>query len=735
MANLKGGTVIYGNATVNGSLNAAAVIVNGLQLQTSSTFAGGTINQILIVNTSTSSTSITSGALVVTGGVGVGGTLYVGGTVTASNAFITGSPTVGGGMYVGGTVTASNAFITGAPTVGYYTAIGPALYLGNNAGSYPGGQIFINYNSLALVSATSGVDTYVSTNATGASPTTGIKVKGSTGDVIILNASSSISTTTGALQVAGGVGVGGNIWVGGGVNASSSLITGGVINTPYQISSPKGLSHLGTGSLALISSFNPGNAPGSLTIDPTGRFFYHMNNALANTGTISQYTINPVTGVLTTITNNILTGGQPAPITMDPLGRFVFAPTSYTGTVVTFLINTSTGALSTVSSISTVTFTRTDGMAVEPLGRYAFVYGGANAMVSYSIQSNGVLTNPVVTSGLPGYVTSLLTDPTGNFVYAFDTNNLRSYSINQITGSLSFISTTPNINGAANFNAPCIDPSGRFIYGSWTGGFQLFLSNPLTGVVTSSTIYSIPSSLTNPVVDPTGHYLYISGALTIVYTYLINQITGQLTTVTSVASISNPANNTIDPSGRFYYATNGFNGGGINHYAINNFSAGSGIFAGNLNVNGYTLIGYTSSNGSYPLQVNGQIYATNATIATSDAQFKTNVQTLTNALSLVNSFNPVTFDWIPDDTHNFDTSTTYVGFVAQDLLAILNSTSYVNSIIKSSASTNEDGSTNEVLGLASTQLIPLLTKAIQELSSQVTGLQAQVSALTTPTQG
>ena len=95
----------------------------------------------------------------------------------------------------------------------------------------------------------------------------------------------------------------------------------------------------------------------------------------------------------------------------------------------------------------------------------------------------------------------------------------------------------------------------------------------------------------------------------------------------------------------------------------------------------------------------------------------------------------MTFDWIPDDTHNFDTSTTYVGFVAQDLLSTLNSTSYVNSVIKLSTSTNEDGSTNEILGLAPTQLIPLLTKAIQELSSQVTELQAQVAALTTSTQG
>ncbi|HEY4942153.1 MAG TPA: hypothetical protein VII56_12065 [Rhizomicrobium sp.] len=38
---------------------------------------------------------------------------------------------------------------------------------------------------------------------------------------------------------------------------------------------------------------------------------------------------------------------------------------------------------------------------------------------------------------------------------------------------------------------------------------------------------------------------------------------------------------------------------------------------------GYLLIGYTASNGGYNLQVNSQIYATNATIATSDLNLKT----------------------------------------------------------------------------------------------------------------
>lgn len=41
-----------------------------------------------------------------------------------------------------------------------------------------------------------------------------------------------------------------------------------------------------------------------------------------------------------------------------------------------------------------------------------------------------------------------------------------------------------------------------------------------------------------------------------------------------------------------------------------------------FNTNGYLLVGYTSSNGAYKLQVNSQIFATSSTIATSDRRLK-----------------------------------------------------------------------------------------------------------------
>jgi len=82
---------------------------------------------------------------------------------------------------------------------------------------------------------------------------------------------------------------------------------------------------------------------------------------------------------------------------------------------------------------------------------------------------------------------------------------------------------------------------------------------------------------------------------------------------------------------------------------------------------GELLIGYTSDNGAYRLQVNGQIFATSATIATSDGRYKENIVPLTGALSDVCALNPVQFSWKKHPVHDFDIETPTVGFIAQEV--------------------------------------------------------------------
>ena len=160
-----------------------------------------------------------------------------------------------------------------------------------------------------------------------------------------------------------------------------------------------------------------------------------------------------------------------------------------------------------------------------------------------------------------------------------------------------------------------------------------------------------------------------------------------------------------------------------------------------IDTSGNLLVGYTSSNGAYKLQVNSQIFATSSTIATSDARYKQNVQTLNGALNIVKALRPVSFDWKKHPVHAFDTENTTVGFLAQEVQQVLADKPYLNSIIKKNECViepevkDENGDvttaavTEEFLGIAEGNMIAILTSAIQELSAKNDALEARLAKL------
>lgn len=136
-----------------------------------------------------------------------------------------------------------------------------------------------------------------------------------------------------------------------------------------------------------------------------------------------------------------------------------------------------------------------------------------------------------------------------------------------------------------------------------------------------------------------------------------------------------------------------------------------------LNASGELLIGTTSDNGNYKLQVNSQIYATNATIATSDARFKTNFESLTDATSVIESLRPVAFDFIPQTDRNFATER-QVGLIAQEAQAALAGTDYADSVV---------AQCGDHLGLAYEKLVPVLIKALQESNARIAALEERIN--------
>ena len=168
-----------------------------------------------------------------------------------------------------------------------------------------------------------------------------------------------------------------------------------------------------------------------------------------------------------------------------------------------------------------------------------------------------------------------------------------------------------------------------------------------------------------------------------------------------------------------------------------------------INSLGRLLVGYTGDNGNYKLQVNGQIFATSATIATSDGRYKENVTTLDGCVDLVKALRPVSFDWkeqqditriddegnevIIREGHVFPDET-QVGFIAQEVEEVLTDKPWVGSVIKQNvrpAVTDNDGNElapkEEFLGIAEGNLVPLLTAALQEALVKIESLEQRLT--------
>lgn len=136
------------------------------------------------------------------------------------------------------------------------------------------------------------------------------------------------------------------------------------------------------------------------------------------------------------------------------------------------------------------------------------------------------------------------------------------------------------------------------------------------------------------------------------------------------------------------------------------FSGASGAFT-------TLLAGFSSAltGGATTLSVdaNGYIIRT-----PSDSRLKTNVEAISYGLSTVNTLRPVSYEWTEPEKYGAGRQ---VGMIAQEVADI------VPEAI--SAGTDDD----KTLSLDYQKLVPVLTKAIQELSAENTQLKTRLDSL------
>ncbi len=266
-----------------------------------------------------------------------------------------------------------------------------------------------------------------------------------------------------------------------------------------------------------------------MAVDPAGRFAYVanlMSNA-ADLATISMYTINSSTGILTPTTPaTVPTGYFPQGIAIDPSGKFVYTANSDDNTVSMFTIDSSTGLLTPTTPPSVATGWSPSSVTVDPSSRFAYVANQIDDSVSmYTINSStGVLTPTtpatVPTGSSPFGVT---VDPSGKFAYvpnAYDSGNTVSqYTIDSVTGVL-----TPNTPSTATTgNQPtwvAVDPSGKsaFVVNRSDNSVSMFKIDASTGNLTPSGSIATGQEPFRIVVDPSGKFTYVvneSGSVSI----------------------------------------------------------------------------------------------------------------------------------------------------------------------------------------------------------------------------
>ena len=243
---IRGGDLTTNQATFN-LLNSTATTLNfagsGTAITIGATTGYTAIRNATTITNTASATSTSTGALRVYGGVGIGGNLYVGGTIVSPGG-ITGivstATNIAGGR---------PGFIPIQSAVGVTTFINTGsvgnvlqMQVGNTATFVSTATLQVGYANTATNIAGGLAGQLHYQTAPGA---TSFVTTGTVGTVLVSNGSSSpvyqntltlagtaasTSTTTGALQVVGGVGVGGSIYVGnrvGFVNTSN-------VSTVYQ---------------------------------------------------------------------------------------------------------------------------------------------------------------------------------------------------------------------------------------------------------------------------------------------------------------------------------------------------------------------------------------------------------------------------------------------------------------------------------------------------------------------
>jgi 6-phosphogluconolactonase (cycloisomerase 2 family) len=198
-----------------------------------------------------------------------------------------------------------------------------------------------------------------------------------------------------------------------------------------------------TGALSSIGKVGTGGIPRSLAVHPSGKFAYvaDENAPPGSAGTVSMYTIDATTGVLTSA-GTIATGADPVCVVVDPTGKFAYVANASSNNVSMYNIDGTTGDLMSVGTVAAGT--QPSSLAVDPSGKFVYVTNFvSNDVWMYTIDGTTGTLTPIGTMAAGQYPTSIAVHPSGKFTYVTNSgdNDVSMYGIDPTSGILTLIGT------------------------------------------------------------------------------------------------------------------------------------------------------------------------------------------------------------------------------------------------------------------------------------------------------
>lgn len=313
-------------------------------------------------------------------------------------------------------------------------------------------------------------------------------------------------------------------------------INGTTVATKYARSMLRGLTTADT----VTATIAVGTNPKDLIVSPDGSKLFVSNY---NSGTISV--INTATNTAGTPIS--ISGSKPAALKLSPDGSKLFAA-SFTSASKVFVINPTTGTLSTTITMPADTYPNAFAMASGTTKFFTANNGNTNDVSRIDTSDNSVfkiatcyqmIDIVIKPNGSEAYASCL----TGDKVYAIDTSNNYRF--------LGIPIAPPSISVGDSPQGMAIKPDGSRVYVANNGSNSVSVINTSTdAIVTTIAVGSAPVKM---VVSPDGSRLYVvnysGGSVSV-----INTSTNTIATTIPVGS--NPTDIAISPDGSKVYTAN-----------------------------------------------------------------------------------------------------------------------------------------------------------------------------------